>query len=168
MGGNRESKSPTKRGLSGMIAGQTKPQGAFTQYATQAERVQSAAGPKQKQNLNQSATNFYGQNSAPKNREARNQRTLNSQCSTGDRSYSNDNAAIVNALNKHRSQTGTLYGIVSNQNKKKEYGPKGIMTPTLQHRTSNGSQRSGYNGEQTHMRQIKSGLDISDPQNLVK
>ena len=42
------------------------------------------------------------------------------------------------------------------------------MTPTLQHRASNGGQRTGYNGEQTHIRQIKSGLDISDPQGLVK
>ena len=69
----------------------------------------------------------------------------------------------MNALNKHRSQTGTLYGIVSNNKNKKIDGPKGIMTPTLQHRASNGGQRTGYNGEQTHIRQIKSGLDISDP-----
>ena len=103
-----------------------------------------------KQNLNQSATNFYG----PNPREARNQRTLTSGCSA-DRSYSNDNAAIVNALNKHRSQTGTLYGIVSNSKKDK----KGLMTPTLQHRPANGG-KTGYNGEQTHVRQIKSGLDV--------
>ena len=116
--------------------------------------------------MNQSATNFYGHNGA------RNKRTLNSGSSANDRSYSNDNSAIINALNKHRSQTGTLYGIVSNNKKKDLSGAKGIMTPTLQHRNSNGPQRFGgpgeYSGEATHVRQIKSGLDISDAQNLVK
>ena len=39
------------------------------------------------------------------------------------------------------------------------------MTPTLQHRASNGTQRGqsggGYNGELTHVRQIKSGLEVT-------
>ena len=123
-----EPRSAPKRGLSGMHAGQTKPQGAFAQYATQAERIQSAAP---KQHLNQSATHFYGQQS----RDLRNQRALNSG-GAGDRSHSNDPSAVATALSKHRSQTGTLYGIVSN--KKKELVQKGMATPTLQSRASNG------------------------------
>ena len=43
------------------------------------------------------------------------------------------------------------------------------MTPTLQHRQSHGPSRSGtYNAEMTHVRQIKSGLDISDPSTMIK
>lgn len=35
------------------------------------------------------------------------------------------------------------------------------MTPNLQHRASNPGSRTGYNPENTHVRQIKSGLDVS-------
>lgn len=39
------------------------------------------------------------------------------------------------------------------------------MTPTLQHRTSNPASRASYNPESTHVRQIKSNLDVTSEDN---
>ena len=41
------------------------------------------------------------------------------------------------------------------------------MTPNLQHRAQSGS-RVSYNNEATHVRQVKSGLNITDPATAVK
>ena len=75
--------------------------------------------------------------------------------------------ATANAIQKLRSQTGTLYGIVA-QNKMALAQKQGMMTPSLQHRASNLASRESYNPESTHIRQIKSGLEVSDQANLVR
>lgn len=72
--------------------------------------------------------------------------------------------ATTGGINRKRSTTGTLYGVVpSSKASKQQALVKGLANPILKYEDATRNQadmQKGYSAEMNHKRQVKSGLDM--------
>ena len=117
----------------------------FTAYAHTIDRVQSAHPASKNANPGYSTANRDNRATMVKMANA----------------TSDSDTMLVNgagSLNKKRSTTGTLYGMVPKNNRQGGL-VKGLTNTTLKF-DSGRNEEDVYNAEMNHKRQVKSGLDI--------